>query len=308
MQHFYGLQDVSLKDAWLSIGSFDGVHIGHQQIIQRITAGAHSQGAPAVVLTFYPHPNMVLHGARQSFYLTDPEEKAELLGEYGIDAVITHPFNHQIANIEARQFIENLFKHISFTQLWVGYDFALGHDRQGDRSLLWEVGQVLGFGVSVIEAYRVDGEIVSSSRIRALLDAGKVEQAAHLLSRPHRVSGLVVKGEGRGRQMGFPTVNLAINKERVVAGAGVYACLVDLDGQKLQAVVNVGVRPTFEYSPVAPRVEAHIFDFERDIYGKEISLFFLSRLRDEQRFPSVEALVKQIRKDIQQARSVFKRQ
>lgn len=306
MQHFYGLRDVSLKDAWLSIGSFDGVHLGHQQIIQKMTAGAHLQGAPAVVLTFYPHPNVVLHGPRQSFYLTDPEEKAELLGGYGIDAVITHPFNHQIANIEARQFIEDLFDHISFTQLWVGYDFALGRNRQGDRSLLWEVGQVKGFGVQVIEAYRLGGEIVSSTRVRELLEAGEVEQAAQLLSRPHRVNGLVVKGEGRGRKMGYPTVNLKISKERVVAGAGVYACLVTLDEKNLPAVVNVGVRPTFEYGPVSPRVEAHILDFQGDIYGKEISLFFLSRLRNEQRFPNSEALVEQIGIDIQHARSVFK--
>jgi riboflavin kinase/FMN adenylyltransferase len=307
MQHFYGLEDVSLKGAWLSIGSFDGVHIGHQQIIKKITAGAHAENAPAVVLTFYPHPDVVLHGPRQSFYLTDPEEKAELLGELGIDAVITHPFSHQIADVEARDFITNLFTHVSFTQLLVGYDFALGHNREGDRSLLWQMGQVMGFGVQVIEAHMADEEIVSSTRIRSLLEAGEVEHAARLLTRPHHVRGLVVKGEGRGRKMGIPTVNLAIPKEQVVAGAGVYVCRAVTGGQTLGAVVNVGVRPTFEVGPVAPRVEAHLLDFEGDIYGREVSLYFLKHLRSEQRFANADALAQQIHLDISEAHQFIKK-
>ena len=306
MQHFYGLENVSLKGAWLSIGSFDGVHIGHRKIIEKITAGAHAQGAPAVVLTFYPHPDVVLHGPRQSFYLTDPEEKAELLGELGIDAVITHPFNHQIADIEAKEFITSVFEHVSFTQLLVGYDFALGHDRKGDRSQLWQIGQVMGFGVQVVEAEQADDEVVSSTRIRNLLDAGEMEHANRLLARPHRVSGLVVKGEGRGSKMGIPTINLAIAKEHVVAGAGVYVCRAFLDDQVYGGVVNVGVRPTFEVGPVAPRVEAHLLDFEGNIYGKEVQLDFLKRLRPEKKFNSVDDLVTQIHRDIEIGREVLK--
>lgn len=302
MQHFYGLEDVSLKGAWLSIGSFDGVHIGHRKIIEKIIAGAHDEGAPAVVLTFYPHPDVVLHGPRQSFYLTDPEEKAELLGELGIDAVITHPFNHKIADIEAKDFVRAVFEHVSFTQLLVGYDFALGHNRMGDRSQLWQIGQVMGFGVQVVAAELADSEVVSSTRIRTLLEAGEVKHAARLLARPHRVSGLVVKGEGRGRKMGIPTINLAISKERVVAGAGVYVCRAILDEQVINAVVNVGVRPTFEVGPVAPRVEAHLLDFDGDIYGKEVRLDFLKRLRPEKKFASVDDLVKQIHHDIKTGR------
>lgn len=305
MQHFYGLEDVSLKGAWLSIGSFDGVHIGHRKIIEMITAGAHEEGAPAVVLTFYPHPDVVLHGPRRSFYLTDPEEKAELLGELGIDAVITHPFNHQIADVEAKDFIQSVFEHVSFTQLLVGYDFALGHNRMGDRSQLWQIGQVMGFGVQVVAAELADSEVVSSTRIRNLLDAGEVKHAARLLGRPHRVSGLVVKGEGRGRQMGIPTINLAISKEHVVAGAGVYVCQAFLDEKAIGAVVNVGVRPTFEVGPVAPRVEAHLLDFDGDIYGREVRLDFLQRLRTEKKFSSVDELVNQIHKDITTGRQIL---
>jgi riboflavin kinase/FMN adenylyltransferase len=305
MQHFNGLQEVNVQDAWLTIGSFDGVHLGHQQIIQRVTAGAHTMGAPAVVLTFHPHPSVVLRGPRESFYLTTQEEKAALLGGYGVDMVITYPFNRQVASIKARDFIDLLHDHLNIHRLLVGHDFALGHHREGNVVALREFGEELGFTVQAIEAFRIGGEVVSSSRIRRSLEAGRVDQAAELLGRLYALRGVVEHGDG---SMGMPTANLSIPKEQAVPGAGVYAVHAVLGGKTYQAVSNVGIRPTFETEVVAPRVEAHILDFDEEIYGEEIELIFLAHLRGEQRFPHADALVAQIHMDIAYAREIFTRQ
>ena len=307
MQHFYELRDVKLDGAWLTIGSFDGVHLGHQKVISQLTAGAHAIGAPAVVLTFFPHPSTVLRGSRESFYLTTPEEKAALLAKAGIDVVITHPFNEEVAGIKAKDFVNRIHEHLSIKQLWVGHDFALGHEREGNVAVLRKFGEELGFSVQTIEAFQMEGEVVSSSRIRGLLKDGQIGPVAELLGRPYSLRGSVEYGEGRGRSIGIPTANLSIEKERAVPGAGVYACFVTVNGKQYQAVSNVGVRPTFETELAAPRVEAHILDFEDDIYGQEIELAFLAHLRDEKKFPSVDSLVIQINTDISLAREILSR-
>ena len=307
MQHFYELRDVNLDGAWLTIGAFDGVHLGHQKVISQLTAGAHAIGALAVVLTFHPHPSTVLQGPRESFYLTIPEEKAALLAKAGIDVVITHPFNEEVAGIKAKDFVNRIHEHLQIKQLWVGHDFALGHDREGDVSVLRKIGEELSFSVETIEAFQIDGEVVSSSRIRRLLEVGQVGLVAELLGRPFSIRGSVEYGEGRGRSIGIPTANLAIAKERVVPGAGVYACYVTVNGKEYQAVSNIGVRPTFETEPRPPRVETHILDFEGDIYGQELELTFLAHLRDEKKFPSVDSLVIQISTDITLAREILSR-
>ncbi len=305
MQHFYGLQAVSLKNAWLTIGSFDGFHRGHQQIIKHLTAGAHANNAPAVVLTFYPHPAMVLRGPQESFYLSTPEEKAALLHAAGVDVVITHPFNHQVAQRRAAEFMQEIHDHLQLTQLLIGHDFALGRQREGDLPTLTRLGAEFGFDVEVITALEQTGEVISSSRIRRLLENGEIDQAAALLGHTYAVQGTVIVGDGRGRTIGIPTANLDVLKERVVPAAGVYACLAEIDGQIHQAVTNVGVRPTFETEPVAPRIEAHLLDFEGDLYQQQLKLTFLARLRNEQRFSGVDALVAQIHADIAQARQLF---
>jgi riboflavin kinase/FMN adenylyltransferase len=305
MQHIYGLEDVDVDGVWLSIGKFDGVHLGHQSIIRELTAGAHAAGAPAVVLTFDPHPSVVLYGRRDSFYLSMPDEKAELLTELGIDLVVTHPFNQQVAQLSAKQFLTNVDAHLGLKQLWVGHDFTLGHNREGDVPRLRQIGKEMGFSVHEITVVRRDREAVSSSRIRTLLEAGAVEPANQLLGRSFYVIGEVVTGEGRGRKLGIPTANLSIPKERVVPGAGVYASWVTWGGKRYPAVTNVGVRPTFEEEPVAPRVEPHLLDFEGDLYGEELRVTFETRLRGEQKFPGIDALVAQIKIDIQKARVVL---
>jgi riboflavin kinase/FMN adenylyltransferase len=305
MSQSYRLQDLSIEDAWLTIGSFDGVHLGHQQIIRQITSEAHAAGAPAVVLTFYPHPSVVLRGKKDAFYLTLPEEKAAILNAMGVDYVVIHPFDRQVAYIEPHNFIEKLHHHLGFSQLWVGYDFALGRNRAGDVPRLEQLGEQFGFSLQVVDAIKHGEKAVSSSRIRSALERGEISKVADLLGRRYSVSGRVIHGDGRGKQIGIPTANLEIDRERAVPGAGVYACLVTWKGTVFSAVTNIGVRPTFETEPVSPRVETHILDFSHDLYGEQIDLEFVAHLRSEQRFTSIDALVSQIQSDITAAREML---
>jgi riboflavin kinase/FMN adenylyltransferase len=307
MQHFYGLQDVSYEDAWLTIGAFDGFHIGHQRIIKELTAGAHAKGVPAVVLTFYPHPSRVIYGPTEAFYLTMPDRKANLLGKAGVDAVITYPFDAKTASVSAEDFIDSLCCHLNFTKLYIGYDFALGHNREGDTRILKEIGSTCGYELQAIEAFKYDGAIVSSTRIRELLINGHVASAAKLLGRPHAVNGIVTRGDGRGSKIGIPTANLATHKSLIVPKEGVYTCDVIVDDKKYHAVTNVGRRPTFELEPVPSRVEAYILDFDQDIYGKDIRVEFIERLRDEHKFSNSDELVRQIGVDVQNVRQYFDR-
>jgi riboflavin kinase/FMN adenylyltransferase len=287
----------------LTIGSFDGVHRGHQEIVQRLSEQAHAEGAEAVVLTFYPHPAAVLRGRDDPFYLTTPEERAHLLGIFGADVVITHSFNKDIANLSARDFLSRLAKHLDFRQLWVGYNFAMGKNREGDTDKLRILGNEFGYILKEIEPIQVGGQVVSSSRIREHLRAGKVEIAAILLNRPYQIEGKVIAGDGRGRTLGVPTANLDLWPMRILPKPGVYACHASINQKQWKAVTNIGVRPTFEQNTEKVHVETHILDFNDDIYGDQIELAFSSRLRDERRFPNIETLIKQIQNDISQARS-----
>jgi riboflavin kinase/FMN adenylyltransferase len=305
MRHFWNLTAVKLPDAWLTIGSFDGVHRGHQAIVRRLSAGARAAGSPAVVLTFYPHPSVVLGKRKDPFYLTSSEERAALLGTCGADVVITHPFDRQVAATPAADFVSLLKQQLGLTHMLVGYDFALGRNREGDVPTLNKLGETFDYTLETMPPVENNGEIVSSSRIRSSLAEGEVEKAGQLLARPYRIPGRVVAGDGRGRSIGIPTANLEVWAERVIPKAGVYVCRALVGGKSWGAVSNIGVRPTFETQPVPPRVEAHILDFDAQIYDQEIQLDFLARLRDEQRFPGVQALVGQIHKDIERAREYF---
>ncbi len=305
MEHFRTLDDVQLQEVVLTIGSFDGVHRGHQQIISDLTAGASQRGVPAVVLTFFPHPVAILKGKNFPYYLNTPDEKAALFHKMGVPYVITHPFNRKVANTPTPAFIQILKQHLNIQHIQVGYDFAMGKNRDGTFETLKALGQQEGFSVAQTQAVKEDAHIISSSRIRFLLGAGQVAEAATLLGRPYQLEGLVEVGDQRGRTIGFPTANLAIWAERIIPTAGVYACKLTVCGQTFDAVTNIGVRPTFETTPVAPRVEAHILDFKQDIYGQTAQLEFIARLRAEQRFPSVDALVQQIQTDIQRARKIL---
>ncbi len=258
------------------------------------------------MVTFYPHPAKVLGKREGRFYLSTPEERAEDLGNLGVDIVISHPFNQAIAQLRAEDFISRLKEKLNFSALIVGYDFALGRNREGNVSKLEELSSKFQYSLQVIPPLKVDGEIVSSSLLRKTLAEGNIEKVNRLLGRPFRISGKIVTGDGRGRSLGIPTANLEILAERVVPLEGVYVCTAKLRTQKIGAVVNVGVRPTFEEDPVAPRVEAHLLDFDDNVYGEEITIEFLHRIREERKFPSKDSLIEQIQKDIKQARQYLK--
>jgi riboflavin kinase/FMN adenylyltransferase len=306
MQQFASLQDAQSKNAWLTIGAFDGVHLGHQKILSDLTAGAHANNAPAVVLTFYPHPAEVLRGPRNNFYLMTPEAKAQQLELMGVDILITQPFSMEFSTTSARDFVTQLKDRLGLDQLWVGHDFALGHNREGDFATLQKFGAEMGFAVHPVSAVEFDGEPVSSSRIRSKLAAGDVNAAARLLGRPYSLAGEVTGGAKRGRSIGIPTANLALWEKRAVPASGVYVTWATLDDKRYGSVTNIGVRPTFEDKLLAPVVEAHLLDYDDDeFYGQTLRLDFISRLRGEQRFAGVDELVAQIHRDITAGRLVL---
>ncbi|NQS91142.1 MAG: bifunctional riboflavin kinase/FAD synthetase [Chloroflexi bacterium] len=305
MQHFQDLAKIQLNQTWLTIGSFDGVHIGHQQIIQALVKGAHQADLPAAVITFYPHPQLVLNNESRPYYLNSPEKRAQLLGDLGVDFVFTYPFTQETSQMSAEDFISLLHQRFHFSELWVGYDFALGKDREGTPSLLREIGREYKFYLHEIPPFLLGGELVSSSRIRNSLREGDVQKARTLLGRPYEVVGVVVKGENRGKSLGFPTSNLALAPDMVNIKPGVYACETTIEGKTWSAVTNIGFRPTFGGGLDSPQIEAHILDFSGDLYGEELNLIFIKRLRDEMKFSQVSDLILQINKDIDETRLVL---
>jgi len=304
MPHITSLESLHLNGAWLTIGVFDGVHRGHQEIIRQLTAGAHSNGAPAVLLSFAPHPAVVF-GATDLKCLTTPEERAEIIQALGVDYVITQTFDKNIASQTAEEYMALMVRHLGLKKLLIGYDFALGKGRAGNYEKLTQIGLESGFEVTRIEAIRFEDGIVSSSIIRQLLADGDAAGVAAKLGRYYALSGPVNPGDGRGRTIGIPTANVEAPADKALPANGVYACYAWVDGQKHPAVTNVGVRPTFDSGKNIPRVEAHLLDASADYYGKTMRLEFVERLRGEQKFSSIEALVAQIHADIDQARKIL---
>jgi riboflavin kinase/FMN adenylyltransferase len=305
MKHIHDLEEVQLDRSWLTIGSFDGVHLGHQQIIRSLVDGARRSGVPAVVVTFFPHPQFILRGESRPYYLTLSDKKAQLLADLGVDYVFTYPFSERISRLSARNFIASLFDNFHFEELLIGYDFALGKDREGNSEILKVIGKELGYQITVIPPFEISGELVSSSRIRSLIRDGDLRTANRLLGRNFSVSGRVIKGDNRGKSLGFATCNLEVHQEVVNIKGGVYASQGLLNGQLWPAVTNIGFRPTFGEDLTNSRIEAHLLDFSEDLYGKEIELFFIDRLRDEMKFSDVDQLVEQIKQDIQKTRCIL---
>jgi riboflavin kinase/FMN adenylyltransferase len=302
MEHVRGISLMQLNGCELTIGSFDGVHRGHQALVTSMSLAAGKTGLPTAVLNFYPHPAVVLRGRQPAFYISLPEERASLMGEMGISYVITQRFTKALSQMSADAFLKLLMKHLSFRRLWIGENFALGHRREGNPLFLEKAGKRMGFELVVVPPVLVDGEVVSSTRVREALRSGDVARAASYLGRPFTLPGVIVHGSDRGKSLGFPTANLSIWRERACPGPGVYACIAEVDGRRWKAVTNVGVRPTFENNHEKTQVEAHLLDYYGDLYGKVMRLTFHERLRDEQRFADPAALVRQITRDVRLAR------
>lgn len=298
-----------LDRAVLTVGNFDGLHVGHQRIVQTVTGRARALDGQAAVYTFEPHPRKVLQPGRAPRLLTTLEQKLELLEAAGVDVTIVEPFDREFARLPAERFVrEILYERIDPLEVYVGYDFRYGRDREGSMRTLTELGPHLGFSVTIVPEVKLGSRDVNSTRIRELLEQGNVREAALLLGRPYTMRGRVVVGDRRGRTLGFPTMNLDPDNE-VLPRSGVYAGHVRfLDagepaaGARFAAVTNVGRRPTFGASERV-LTEAHLLDFSGDAYGRSIEVTFEHQLRDERRFPDVESLRAQIAADAELART-----
>ncbi len=304
MQVVDNLAEVQLNcDSILTIGAFDGVHRGHQYLIARLVARARQTDRLAGLITFHPHPSAVLSSRESTRYLTTPGEKAALLEKLELDIVAILPFDQEMEHTPARQFIEMTRHYLRMRELWMGTDFALGHNRAGNGPVLQTMGQEMGFTVKLVEPLVWEGQIISSTRIRHLLFKGLVREAARLLNRYPSLAGEVVQGAQRGRCMGFPTANLNVRAERAIPADGVYAVYALLGEERYQGVANIGVRPSFDNGERT--VETHILDFKGNIYGCDLVVEFVERLRSEQRFTDIESLKEQIAQDIAQTRGIL---
>jgi len=298
----------------LTIGNFDGMHLGHRALLAQLQQTAQTQGAKTALLTFDPHPLAVLRPSQPNLVLTTPRERLILAAEVGIDYGIVQPFTLATAQTSPRDFVELLKQHLQVSALVVGPDFALGHNRTGGIDTLRELGSEQRFIVEVIHPIDVGGRAVRSSRVRELLLSGAVDDAAALLGRPYRVAGPVQQGDQRGRAVGIPTANIGASANKLLPADGVYATRTRVATFEcthiFQSVTNIGVRPTVD--GLHRRVETHLLDFPSsgqfdDLYGEQVAVDFLLRLRGEQRFASVDDLVAQIQRDIQRAREWFGR-
>jgi riboflavin kinase / FMN adenylyltransferase len=288
----------------LMLGNFDGVHLGHQALIGSAVADAKASGGRAVVFTFWPHPLKVLAPERAPRLILTEADKLALLETYGAEIAIVQKFDLDFARIEAERFVEDyLVRRIGVTKVWVGKDLRFGKGRKGRVEDLIRLGAQAGFGVGVVGPVEIAGHRVSSSRIRTLIERGHMRQAAQNLGRYHFVSGRVVGGHGRGREMGFPTANIEPATEAVPLD-GIYATLFEVDAQRWHSATSIGVNPTFGAGPRT--IESFVFDFDNDLYGKDVKVHFVERIRDEKKFSSPESLAEQIDRDVLDAREILR--
>ncbi len=291
------------KEMLLTIGVFDGVHLGHQRLLNRLCDEARRENCLSGVVTFSSHPEVVLSAENELLWLDDLETRIGLLRAVGVDVVVTLPFSSELAQLSAREFVHLLKDHLKMRGLIVGPDFALGRGREGDADKLRLLGKEMGFSVEVISPMVLDGEVVSSSAIRQDLAQGNVEKVGKLIGRFFSLSGRIVSGNGRGRTLGFPTANLELKADQALPADGVYATIAHIDHRLMPSVTNIGVRPTFGGSKHL--VETHIFDYKGDLLGQKLIIDLVDRIRDEKRFDTEEELRAQISKDVEQARHIL---
>ena len=293
------------ESALLTIGVFDGVHLGHRHLLERLREIAARENAASVVLTFTNHPRTVIRPGDCVPYITTVEHRLELLRREGVDLVLPLTFDVELSRLKADEFVDLLLERLNMGGLVMGSSFAMGHQRGGTPPVLAEMGRDKGFSTTVVEPVSSQGEEVSSTAIRDAVTRGDVKRASRLLGRPFALRGLVVRGQARGRSLGFPTANLDLPRGQIVPGNGIYAARAFVDGAARPAAVSVGVRPTFDDGVRV--VEVHILDFSGDLYGSELAVEFVERLRDEVRFESAEELVVQMNQDVEQTRQALGR-
>lgn len=289
------------KRVCLAIGFFDGVHLGHQQIIRQTVADAESHEALAVVVTFDRHPNTVVAPDRVPPLIYSLPQKLRAIASTGADTTLLLHFDEMFSRQTGEEFVSRLAREFGhLTSICVGSSFTFGHRRSGDVDLLRRLGAEFKYTVHGLAAVSLDDQVVSSTRIREMIRAGQLDLASQMLGRPYALCGTVIKGDGLGRKLGFPTANIDVGG-LVIPPNGVYA----IHAHRHRAVLNIGWRPTVQSPTPELRVEAHLLDFAGDLYGQELELTFVEKLRDEQKFPSVDALKTQIKSDIEHAMRLF---
>jgi riboflavin kinase/FMN adenylyltransferase len=290
----------------LALGNFDGMHRGHLKIIERVRRGADERGSTAVAMTFDPHPSKIVRPDKAPPLLMTRQQKLDALARGGMHGVAIVRFTPELAHWDPETFVRVvLIEWLHVAEVWVGANFLFGHDRSGNFSLLRSLGARYGFRAEKIDPVRYKDFVVSSTRVRRLISEGRVDEAGALLGHYYGIEGSVVQGQKRGRSLGFPTANLCAENE-LVPPAGVYATTVTIDGVAYPSITNIGTRPTFE-SGQENVIEAHVLDFDKDLYGSKLRLGFVQRLRDEKKFDGVDTLKAQIQADRARARDLFDR-
>lgn len=305
MEIFRHIEDrnISLPKPILTLGNFDGIHRGHQALLQRVVQDAKARDGRSVVLTFEPHPLTILAPQRAPRLILTHKDKMVLLQSYGVDAVIIQPFNSAFANVEAEAFVRGyLVERLKVHKMWVGKDLRFGKGRKGRVEDLIRWGAEGGFEVGIVGPVHLGGVRISSSRIRDLIKRGDVHEVQGFLGRYHFASGRVIPGYQRGRQLGFPTANI-VTRTEMLPSDGIYATFLEADQRLWSSVTNIGVNPTFGGGPRT--IESYIFDFSGDLYGRSVKLFFVKKIREEKKFPTPEDLVGQMKKDVLGAREIL---
>ena len=304
MRIYNELSSVELdRESLLAIGVFDGVHAGHRHLIEDLTDRASSTGKLAGVVTFRTHPAEFLDSYSNIQYLTSLDQRIKLLEDIGVDFVVPVTFDHEFSELKAKDFISLLQSHLNMAGIVIGEDFAMGHNREGDVKTLLNMGKHMGFSVDVIRLLGNSDSLITSTVIRKMIGMGKVEEASKLLGRNFVLEGNVVRGAGRGSVLGFPTANIETEKKMLLPGDGIYATWVYLNNRRYIASTSIGTRPTFD--EIERTIEAYLLDFSEDIYGQLIRLEFVNRLRDEEKYDTVDKLLVQMAKDVEITRSIM---
>lgn len=305
------IDNIKINRPYVTIGTFDGVHLGHQHIFKELIKEARENDGESVVITFWPHPRMIINPEpRKVSMINTIEEKQELIKNIGVQHFIILPFSKEFARLSSKEFIHSyLYKKIGIKGLIVGYDHRFGKDRQGNIKELQNCADRYGFSIRKLSPFSLDEQIVSSTLIRDALFSGEIEKANSYLSRKFTLPGIVSDGKKIGRDLGFPTANIRPeSKFKLVPKDGVYAVKVKIDDKLYMGMLNIGTRPTFEDDGEERSIEVHIIEYEGDLYGLEIKLFFYKRIRNELKFSSIEELVSQLKTDKQQILEFFKKQ
>ena len=307
MQVFDSIKNLTKnKNTILTLGTFDGIHPGHLKIIDKLVSCSKEKGCRNVVLTFYPHPRTVLGNGNSVKMLTTQEEKIKLLEKHGVENLLTINFTKEFSSLSAEDFIyDYLINGIGLREIVLGHDHHFGKERKGNVELLKQIGTKEDFIVTTAEAYLIDGEVVSSTKIRSVIAEGDIAKTNKLLGRNYEFSGVVVGGDKRGRELGFPTANIKLtSQEKLLPASGIYAVKANVENENHFGLLSIGKRPTF-YNEGELVTEVYIFDFNREIYGATVTVELVEGLRGEEKFNSAEELINQMNKDEENGRKIF---